>query len=615
MTDAVLPTRARSRARRLLAMLSSVVAATALMVGVPAADQAAVAADAANFDPGYIVSDANFYDGNALDANGVLLFLASKNPGCLPGALCIMNYAQNTPSMAATAYCQAMPGIANESAASIIARVGAACGISQKTLLVLLQKEQSLVTLREATISRFNKATGFACPDTAPCDPSYAGFFYQVYNAARQFQIYKARPQNFNYKAGQWNAILYHPNAACGTGNVFIQNAATAALYIYTPYRPNAAALANLYGTGDACSSYGNRNFWRMWTDWFGPPTQPPVSLARVPGSSDTWLLGLGVRYRFTSAEQLAQYARFGAVRDITSTDLANYYWDGRVVQRAVASTDGNVFLVDTWKFAFQSCDQVAAYGLSCSSLPLVSATQLVPVPSGGWLQSLAQGADGVKWLVQSGTRRETPDPTLLAPYGIPSSVSGLSATALGALPVGQPVTTTALYTDGAGSFRVVGGGSFGIPAGFLDASVTARAVRLQPASFAFLSGATALPNRVRSDGRSLVLTTLGWLQVDPVPYGGDTAFAAGPSGLWRSLPLQVAGSTYFVREQNGTQVYLLGRNGLLAVTDTTIAWYSSVYGVSATPVVVPDGSLADVPDALDAPVVIGPGTVPGPRG
>ncbi len=25
-----------------------------------------------------------------------------------------------------------------------------------------------------------------------------------------------------------------------------------------------------MYGTGDGCSAYGNRNFWRYYTDWFG---------------------------------------------------------------------------------------------------------------------------------------------------------------------------------------------------------------------------------------------------------------------------------------------------------------------------------------------------------
>lgn len=57
---------------------------------------------------------------------------------------------------------------------------------------------------------------------------------------------------------------------------MLIRNQATASLYNYTPYQPNAAALAAGYGTGDACSSYGNRNFWNYFSDWFGNPAGSP---------------------------------------------------------------------------------------------------------------------------------------------------------------------------------------------------------------------------------------------------------------------------------------------------------------------------------------------------
>ena len=50
----------------------------------------------------------------------------------------------------------------------------------------------------------------------------------------------------------------------------YIQNQATANLYYYTPYQPNAAALRAGYGEGDGCSAYGNRNFYQYFTDWFG---------------------------------------------------------------------------------------------------------------------------------------------------------------------------------------------------------------------------------------------------------------------------------------------------------------------------------------------------------
>src|SRR5690606_9056758 len=87
-----------------------------------------------------------------------------------------------------------------------------ACGINPQVLLVLLDKEQSLVIDIWPLKSQYRNATGFACPDTAPCDPNYEGFFYQVYHAARQFKVYQARPNEYNYIAGRTNRIYWQTN-------------------------------------------------------------------------------------------------------------------------------------------------------------------------------------------------------------------------------------------------------------------------------------------------------------------------------------------------------------------------------------------------------------------
>ncbi|MET4098976.1 putative cell wall-binding protein [Agrococcus sp. UYP10] len=276
---------------RLRPRLVAVAALTALVAGLltvtpPAGTGgSATAAVAADFEAGYLVSDEQFYDGGAMTAAQVQAFIDAKHAGCAAGYTCLDTYSQKTPSIAADAYCGAMTGRANESAASIIARVGQACDISQRFLLVLLQKEQTLVTHPSPSASRYEKATGFGCPDTAPCDASVAGFFYQVYYGARQFQRYAAHPERYNHRAGVVNQIRYDTEVACGSSPVLIRNLATAGLYNYTPYQPNAAALANLYGTGDSCSAYGNRNTWRIWTDWFGDPTEPLPSAQRIAGA------------------------------------------------------------------------------------------------------------------------------------------------------------------------------------------------------------------------------------------------------------------------------------------------------------------------------------------
>ncbi|WP_460774809.1 LGFP repeat-containing protein [Microbacterium sp. GXF7504] len=262
-------TSARVRFPALAAILAVVLA---VLIPLAADPDRAEAASASDWDPGYIIDDRVFYDSDSMTAADIQTFLNSKVSSCANGVVCLRDYGQATGSIAADKYCDGYRGSAYQTAAQIIDAVARSCGISQRVLLVLLEKEQSLITNRAPSSWNYTAATGQGCPDTAPCDPNVAGFFYQVYYAARQFEVYRLNPNSFGYRAQRWNNILYSPNTACGTKSVYIENQATAALYIYTPYTPNAAALANLYGTGDGCSTYGNRNFWRLFTDWFGNP-------------------------------------------------------------------------------------------------------------------------------------------------------------------------------------------------------------------------------------------------------------------------------------------------------------------------------------------------------
>jgi hypothetical protein len=287
------------RARRLFTILlvGSFIATSGILASeVLTSALTAEAADLNQFDAGNIMSDAKFYDGNALSESEVQTFLNGKVPTCTinngqpshaagapyynssgaqystVASTCLKDYSQTTPNMTGEAgKCAAFTGNSSESAASIIARIGQACNVSQKVLLVLLEKEQSLVRDTWPLVKQYDSATGFACYDNGqPCVGGYAGFFYQVWAAALQFQRYGTGSFTW-YPVGQVSNILYQANNAdCGTRATFISNRATAALYYYTPYTPNAAALAAGYGLGDACSAYGNRNFYQLYVDWFG---------------------------------------------------------------------------------------------------------------------------------------------------------------------------------------------------------------------------------------------------------------------------------------------------------------------------------------------------------
>jgi len=281
--------------RRITSLLMATAVAAGLLVGAGAVatSQPATALDGSQFDPGNIISDQVFFNGGAMSEGQIQGFLDARIGSCTNGN-CLNVKRIDTQSRAADQMCGAYQGAAQEPASRIIAKVAQACGINPQVLLVTLQKEQSLVSgsiARGPSDARLERAMGYACPDSANggCDPSFGGVYNQLYKASWQFKRYANPPGTSKfftqYAPGGTRNVLYNPNSACGSRPVYIANQATANLYYYTPYTPNAAALANLNGTGDTCSAYGNRNFWVYFNDWFGSTvgdTKPIGSLDSV---------------------------------------------------------------------------------------------------------------------------------------------------------------------------------------------------------------------------------------------------------------------------------------------------------------------------------------------
>lgn len=273
--------RRRSRWRAAIAVLLGLAVVMGIVVGAPSAPRAE-ALTGSQFNAGNIISDAVFFNSATMSAASIQSFLNSHESGCRVSASsttpCLKDYRQTTTSKAASAgRCAAYSGASNESAATIIYKVAQACRINPQVILVTLDKEQGLVSSTAPTSYMYRSAMGFGCPDTAACDSKYYGFFNQVYMASWQFREYAAEPDYWYSATGKHvgsSSILYSPAANCGSKTVNIQNQATVGLYIYTPYTPNASALANLSGTGDRCASYGNRNFWVKFNTWFGSSTQ-----------------------------------------------------------------------------------------------------------------------------------------------------------------------------------------------------------------------------------------------------------------------------------------------------------------------------------------------------
>ncbi len=276
-------------------ILIGVVLGLGLVTGLLQSSPHAFAANGNDWRTGQIMNDSVFFSSGDMSVAQIQDFLNSKNPTCdtwgtqpseygggtraqygtsrgyPPPYVCLKDYYENPSTRANNLSGNPIPQ-GGLSAAQLIKQVSDTYGISVRALLVIIQKESPgpLITDSWPFPNQYRNAMGYGCPDTAPCDPQYEGFYNQVSNAARQFVLYKNSPASYRYKAYQNNSIQYNPVSGCGSSSVYIQNQTTAGLYNYTPYQPNQAALNNLYGTGDSCSAYGNRNFWRMFTDWFG---------------------------------------------------------------------------------------------------------------------------------------------------------------------------------------------------------------------------------------------------------------------------------------------------------------------------------------------------------
>jgi len=342
------------------------------------------------FNPGNIIGDAVFFNSGTMSAAQIQAFFDGKVRSCQSGYTCLKDYRQATPTRTADRFCPSTyTGARNESAATIVYKVARACGINPQALIVMLQKEQGLVTHTWPSEFRYTIAMGMACPDTAACDERYFGFFNQVYGAARQLKVY-GMDSFFNwYPVGATSNVRWHPNASCGSAPVYIANKATAALYYYTPYQPNRAALNAGYGEGDGCSSYGNRNFYNYFTDWFGPTNATP---SMIKDGDHVYLVTRSGKYHITR-ETLAEYQRvFGTPTPVSSAYAARFPTHGQATHYIRNAQTGEVALLqDGQRHRFPTCGDVQTWGSRCGTETTLSPVEFNRVPVGAEITRFAR--------------------------------------------------------------------------------------------------------------------------------------------------------------------------------------------------------------------------------
>jgi len=126
--------------------------------------------------------------------------------------------------------------------------------VSPKVLLVMLEKEQSLVSRTSYNSWAMTATLGYYCyPGVTGdyndngCKDTYEGFTKQIENGAWQLR--------YNYERAQGKGLDYQVGETIKTSdgyNATLTNASTSSLYRYTPY-----------------VFYGNFNFYNFFINWF----------------------------------------------------------------------------------------------------------------------------------------------------------------------------------------------------------------------------------------------------------------------------------------------------------------------------------------------------------
>lgn len=445
------------------------------------ANNKAVAVTASDWKAGRIIDDAVFTDKNAMSVEQIQAFLNSKvgtgGYDSVPGQCdtsgarnaqpysnstraqyaaslgrpttftCLKNYYEVPkvnpgPGIPASNYGGAPIPAGARSAAQLIWDAAQRYNISPKVLLVTIQKESAgpLTTDDWPFQKQFTYAMGAHCPDSGPggaanCDENYAGFSIQISESAELKRYYLDNMDQswWPYKKLGNNNILYqNSRPECGSSIVNITTRATAALYTYTPYQPNQAALINMYSTGDACSAYGNRNFWRIFNDWFGSTQDSGKWLRQSRSTGKVYLVAEG--YEGTTWKRkkfflptwdiiIAYRLQYEPVLIVDDAYLNGFSDEGSLTTRAIGMSYGEIQFMDNGnRYFIPNQEACTAWGFDC-----LNTNETKTIPGNEFLERLpglgsippAMVSNGVAYRLESGKKLPILDGRTFADLGL----------------------------------------------------------------------------------------------------------------------------------------------------------------------------------------------------
>lgn len=245
----------------------------------------------AAYEGGWLIDDAVFLNAKAMNANQIQSFLSSKGSGLATRSFKLQCYGANSKERQWYTEVGA-PCDQSISAARIIYYASQVYGVNPQVVLATLQKEQSLITTKNPTSWQINQAMGYACPTSGNCSGN-STFSYQIDSGVWALRYhYERANRNYNWWSPSSNNYwvcgskkhLYSPSLYPSQRVTFydtngvqyrihlIKNAATAAMYCYTPHAyNNPQGLYGLPRFGHTGLYYtGSYNFVSAFESWFG---------------------------------------------------------------------------------------------------------------------------------------------------------------------------------------------------------------------------------------------------------------------------------------------------------------------------------------------------------
>jgi len=260
---------------------------------------------AATFNPNLVISDDNMRADDSMSVASIQAFLVEKK------------------SLLATESFPRHDRGKTASAAVIIYEAARAFRISPRVLLVMLQKEQGLITRTSVTPTTYDRAIGAGCPNKTT--NKYPGFGNQMWYGAKLLDGYGEGKNGstialFHSGIRTWD-IYQHPHVA-----IYPRSLATYKLYVYNPSIGASQPYPN-QDTPNADDLGGNASFWVIYWRFFEDPLARPAvrsvySFQSRSNASFIYTMSPAEKYRLSRSTKSYRYR--GSIASVNTSGGVN---------------------------------------------------------------------------------------------------------------------------------------------------------------------------------------------------------------------------------------------------------------------------------------------------